>query len=298
MKIAIATDLSKGAVTAAVWGFGHARRLREAGEDVELTLLHSIHSRYPQIVDTAARLDDPGTRNQLDEEVRKWVGTNIGANDLDYEVHSLQGPARDQIPGYVRQNDVDWLAIGATGRGSLEKLVVGSTSEAIAHDPPCRMSICHPGHSDWSDDPSIQVAIDFSDPSERALDTAISLARTYGAELDVFHVVQPPTHGGFPHDVYEGTELEGVQDLIEMAREELDSTLEARSGELESIDWSREVVSGYPTREIVDRAESEDHDGVVLGSVGRSAFGDFLIGSVARGVVKHLPTSVILAPEE
>lgn len=298
MHIAVATDLSKGAVSAAVWGFDFARRMREAGRDVQLSVLHSVESRYPQIVDTAARLDDPGTRHKLEEEIRSWARTNFDRHDLDWDVESLQGPPHERIPDWVRDRDADWLAIGATGRGSLEKFVVGSTSESIAHSPPTTMTLCHQGYADWSDDPSLLVAVDFSDASTAAVECALDLAEAYGASLTFDHIVEPPTSGSLPHDPYEGTGLEDMGDLVEIARDELDTLLSSYRDRLEGLEYSQNVITGYPTRELVDRTEEGDHDAVVLGSAERSAFGDFLVGSVSRGVVKHLPSSVVLAPSD
>jgi nucleotide-binding universal stress UspA family protein len=72
--------------------------------------------------------------------------------------------------------------------------------------------------------------------------------------------------------------------------------LEDFAPQLESMDWTRDVITGYPTRELVAYAEDNDTDGIFLGTVGRSGLDDFILGSVASGVVKNMSTSVFLTP--
>lgn len=76
-----------------------------------------------------------------------------------------------------------------------------------------------------------------------------------------------------------GAEL--LEEATEIARER-DRTLET------------DVEVGKPKRTIVDRAEEEAYDAIVIGSHGREGVSRILLGSVAEGVVRRSPTPVIV----
>jgi nucleotide-binding universal stress UspA family protein len=294
MQLLVATDLSKGSVPAALWAFRYARRLDTT--DVEVTLAHAVHSRYPQIVDTGTRLDDPENRRQLANEIDDWLERNVPREDIPYSIEILEGRPRDVLPDLVEDVDADWLATGVTGRGALSKLVVGSTSETLAHNPPCNMAICHPKGIDWEEEPTIAVGVDFTDASARATRKAAEFARQIGASLHVLHVVAPPTYESYPFEGLEMGDVDDMSSLIERMRTELNHFLEDYESVLEGVDWHRHVLSGYPTEEITSFADREDVDGLFLGTAGRSAMADFVVGSVERGLVKHAPCSLFLTP--
>ena len=56
--------------------------------------------------------------------------------------------------------------------------------------------------------------------------------------------------------------------------------------------FATETVVGRPARTIVDYAEQEDVDAVVIGSHGGEAVGRVLLGSVAETVVRRSPVPV------
>ena len=54
------------------------------------------------------------------------------------------------------------------------------------------------------------------------------------------------------------------------------------------------IVIGNVSREIISFADKGKYDMIVLGSKGRSAVADFLIGSVAQRVLAHAKQPVLL----
>ena len=296
MHLVIATDLSKGSVPSALWGFRYARRLEARDADVELTVAHAVHSRYPQIVDQGTRLDDPDNRRQIAHEVEDWLERNLDTSGVPYETELLDGRPRDVLPELVDDLEADWLATGVTGRGALSKLIVGSTSEALAHNPPCNLAISHPRGIEWDDEPTIGVGVDFTDSSQRATRLAAEFARNIDASLHVLHVVSPPTYEGYPLEGLTDTDFEDMSALVDRMRSELDGFLDDLESDLEGVEIRRHVLSGYPTEEITHFAEDEELDGLFVGTAGRSAMADFVVGSVERGIVKHAPCSLFLTP--
>jgi nucleotide-binding universal stress UspA family protein len=145
---------------------------------------------------------------------------------------------------------------------------------------------------------SILVAIDGSESSMNAVDYAISLARKEDNVrlilLNVLNVdtvkkvassfVAAPTYG-----------LKEYEEHKKAVLEWLDSV--RKKFEKEGIQAMTEVVGGpFPvTSSIINYAENENVDLIVVGTRGNSGFKKLLLGSVASGVVTyaHCPVLVV-----
>lgn len=298
MKILIGTDLSMESLAALKQGAEMAERFREHGAEVDLYVCYveGQGTFYPQ-VGTKTILEDPDNRRRMEGQVEELIEEH--ADDVpEYELILEEGRAHKKLAEVAERLDIDWLVIGQSGQGALAKLVAGSTAEKLAHDPPCNLGIAHPDGIDWHKPADLVVGIDFSESSKKALNLAIDLAANTGAKLHVVHVVYPPGPIALPDGLvgYAGGEYQEVAAVKERAEGEMQALAKEHAGRLDDLDWTSTVITGYPTRELVGFAEDNDADAIVVGTVGRSAFDDFLLGSVASGVVKHMPCSVFLTP--
>lgn len=302
MKIVIGTDLSENSLAAARQGFAMAERMHTDDDPVEVYVAYveGQGTWYPQ-VGTSTILDDPDNRRRMEAQVQEFLEEQLGdelEGKLDYTLVLEEGRAAKLLPQIVDRVAADWLVVGQSGQGALARLVAGSTVEKLAHRPPCNLAIAHSRGVDWAGQPDILVGIDFSDASEKALNLGLDLAEQSGARLHILHVVYPPGPIALPDGLvgYAGGEYQEVAAVRERARSEMEVLVEKRQVRLDEINWTSEVVSGYPTREVVGYAEDNDIDAIIMGTVGRSAVDDFLLGSVASGVVKHMPCTVLLTP--
>jgi universal stress protein A len=123
----------------------------------------------------------------------------------------------------------------------------------------------------------ILFATDFSPTSDTALEVATSLARSSGATLIVAHVNTPlPPYGG------EGMMVPLTELDAERGREELNGVKVPDA----SVPVQRELLLGNPAPEIVNLADKEKADLIVIGSHGRTGLSRLLMGSVAEAVVR------------
>jgi nucleotide-binding universal stress UspA family protein len=138
----------------------------------------------------------------------------------------------------------------------------------------------------------ILAPTDFSDHSRHALKYACELAKRFGAELRLLHVVLPPTMA-----VTSGAPLPQ-----EVARPELGAREEFGKLEIPDADEIREVAReiqlGTPFVEIVRYAKANDVDLIVMGTHGRTGISHVLIGSVAEKVVRKAPCPVLTVRPE
>jgi len=138
----------------------------------------------------------------------------------------------------------------------------------------------------------VLVASDFSEPSDAALAYGRELARSFGAQLVVLHVVENLlTHvvggDGFvltDPDLQAAVEAEGKKRVDGLISDEDRLVLRAQ-GVI--------VTSNAPAFAIVDYAKSSAINLIVIGTHGRGAMAHLLMGSVAEHVVRIAPCPVL-----
>jgi nucleotide-binding universal stress UspA family protein len=138
----------------------------------------------------------------------------------------------------------------------------------------------------------ILVPLDGSSTSEAALTQAIALAKTCGADMTVVMVYDP-----FPYIVaaaeYGTYQAELAQDL----RLEAEHTVKAactrvRAAGLQVVSHVIELQKTW--RAILDVAESDKAELIVMGSHGRSGLDKLVMGSETQRVLQHTQLPVLV----
>ncbi len=136
----------------------------------------------------------------------------------------------------------------------------------------------------------ILVAVDFSEPSHKALQTAAQISADTGAELVLVHVWRPSSHtyGGlvFPITFAEDyikdatVKLAGLQHVAEAAG---------------ATRVTSEVLTGAPWHEVIEMVrKDQSFDLIIVGSQGLTGVKHVLLGSVAEKIVRHAPCPVLV----
>jgi nucleotide-binding universal stress UspA family protein len=132
----------------------------------------------------------------------------------------------------------------------------------------------------------ILVPTDFSAPSDAALVTAKELAARFGASLHLIHVLEDPyAVAAYSADAL-GYLPPGIKDSWQRdAEQRLDAllTLDERA---ELMATTKVLFSGSAAREIVEHAQNNQIDLIVMGTHGRGGLAHLLLGSVAERVVR------------
>ncbi len=145
----------------------------------------------------------------------------------------------------------------------------------------------------------ILVAVDFSSHSEHALAWALEAARRFEAPLVVLHVVHDP---GYAPGSYRDKGADGPQLQEEVAQEMMDDFLrkfaEAHPGQCAPEDLPNgmctKLAVGLPANRVVEVAEAEGAQLIVVGSKGRSALASILLGSKAERIAQLSPVPVTI----
>jgi universal stress protein A len=140
----------------------------------------------------------------------------------------------------------------------------------------------------------ILVPIDFSVPSQEALEYARGFARCFDGEIVLLHAVPPIGTSYFPEaPIFSGSEEK------ELEVEEMNLQAVAREGPLDaSIRVETLVRRGLPAHEIVEAAREIDADLIVIATHGYTGWKHFCIGSTTERVVRAAPCPVFVLREK
>jgi nucleotide-binding universal stress UspA family protein len=134
---------------------------------------------------------------------------------------------------------------------------------------------------------TVVLATDLSPTSEAATTAALDFAATVGARLLAVSVIDPGSLR------LPGGRYFARVDQVRAERERIAQELVARGRSLGvGVDFL--VWEGEPGESIIEAAEAESADLIVVGSHGRGAVGRFLIGSVSDHVVRNASCPVLV----
>lgn len=132
----------------------------------------------------------------------------------------------------------------------------------------------------------ILVAVDGSSFSEGVFDYALEEAKELDNHLTIPRVVPIFEYGR--EDVSEGSEGEFKE------AEEFVNRLKSKA-EDNGVEADTEVLTGMDiSMTIINYVKENDHDLIMVGGRGKSDLGTIHLGSVAEGVVKRAPCSVLV----
>jgi nucleotide-binding universal stress UspA family protein len=128
----------------------------------------------------------------------------------------------------------------------------------------------------------ILLPVDFPNPSLRVVHQAATLAHHFHSEIVMLHVVTALNQtAGVPED---GLELAGWDMLAEITKEAQKNLDQSLGPELEGLAIRRMLLKGDPAQAIVQTAQVEQADLIMMPSHGYT-FNQFLLGSVTAKVL-------------
>ena len=142
----------------------------------------------------------------------------------------------------------------------------------------------------------ILVPTDFSEYADKALEQGLDIAKQYHAKVFLLHVISAEflyqAETGFITD--EGLWQQIRNSQLAEAKEKLQNQINkfplAKEVEIVSI-----IREGIPYEKILEEGKEKGIDLIVIASLGRTGIAKYLIGSVARNVLKGSKCPVLLA---
>lgn len=290
MSILAATDLSDHSRHALRWASSLA-----ASREQALVVAHVVEELADDEVWTAL-FDTP------DDIERHVVQRGIEAT-RDFAESTLQdtpspstrqvmvaiGSAVHEVRRFADEHDVELIVAGTTGHGTLHNVLFGNTARRFTQHLHRPMAFV-PAGAPLPPPRRILAALDFSACSRAALRWAAGAAKGFNAPLTVVHALgvaalspdYEPTVNYMPN-----------LDLIEEERRERIEELLRELG----ADARVVIDRGTPAQAIADLTDSEGAELLVVGTHGRGALGQLVLGSVANRILRSAKCAVVTVPE-
>ncbi len=299
-KILIPVDFSEcsaAAVEQAVWLAASSR--------AELELLH-VWQAATFLAPDLGLSGAPPAALAFSELLEAQARQQLGKFEHELAVRGIrvarasaeQGDPWRVIVEAAKYRECDLLVMGTHGRTGLEHALLGSVVEKVLRHAPCPVLSVRAASSA----PAARaikrmlVPIDYSDSSRHALNAALALASTLGAELDVVHVWDRPSWMGDTLTVrVEGVDRPLGALIRDNAQAEMNDFLATLPDE-RVRKLPHRLISGDPAAAVLREREAGGHDLIVIGTHGRSGLKHLLLGSVAEKLTRLATVPVLTVP--
>lgn len=256
--------------------------LLAAGWDAELIVLHVLEeeravSREPGPLPSWRRPVDP------QQVAERQLRADLAELPRQTAVVVESGAPDEVIAGVAQSHACDLIVVGLARDEPLGRFSLGGTVSGLLRQTNVPVLIVkNRARAPYHD---IVVAVDFSDSSRHALETAARLFED--RELTALHAYSTPLEGlatdpaTYRRD-YRNVAVADYEAFLQGAR------LPAGRTPKPLIEW------GTPAHLLRDYVEHRNTDLVVLGTHGRSAVFDLLLGSVAREILAQVPCDALI----
>lgn len=201
----------------------------------------------------------------------------------------------DPVPSILNEAkaiDADLIVVGAKGHTMLHRLLLGSTSDSIATHAGCSVLVVRSKanrEEPFSDPPKLLVGYDGSAGSREAIAEQLSL--NWNPKTEVHLVSVAAQAYAFFDDTYaamaaayEDEQVERLRTDAEKMCGEIATTLPNTSLQVPRVNHIGDAI--------VNAAEENDDDLIVVGDTGHTLIGELFLGSTTKYVLRHAGCSV------
>jgi len=262
----------------------------------QVTALHVIHPMflYPPTILFAefpkSQLPTAAERRSLEEQLRAWLEP-AGRAGVKTDVLVDDGNPAPRILDHASRLQCDLVVMGTHGLGGFERFILGSVAERVLRKASCPVLTVPPAVVAAARVPYTRLlcCVDFSESSLEALRFAVSVAKESDAHLTILHVLDWPADDGLLVERFDTPEFRRLAE--EQARARLDAlvTDDVRV-------WCKpatKIGHGKPYRQILEVADREGSDLIVIGVRGRNPLDLTLFGSTTNHVVRRASCPVL-----
>ena len=212
-----------------------------------------------------------------------------GAQNFAEQEHALiktvceEGEAHERIVDLADAENCDLIIMGRRGLRPVERLLVGRvTARVIGHSQRDVLVVPLGTSVGWK---TILLATDGSKYSAVAAERAIVFAKSYGGELKVLSVVDVPTE-------FYAEAPQAVDDLIKKAKSYVADV--KKKAEAAGVKAETFIGEAEAHQAVLNLAQEQKADMIVIGSHGRTGLRRLLMGSVAEKVIGYAGCPVLV----
>lgn len=283
-KVLFPTDFSKCSEQALLHGVALAEQ-----NGAELHVVHVlVPFEYNPETMSKMRPTMDHVQEELERHAAEQLEDQVGRVSVRsaVEQHVVHGiSVAPVLIEYAAEHDMDLIVMGTHGRRSVARLFLGSVAEEIVRHSPCPVLTVREDHTATPPGSvkTILLPIDFSEHSKNAVSHAKHLAAAYRARLLLFHVVEETIHPSF-YVTGQTTMAAWFPEILDVCQREMMKILEASPGP--TVAAELHIVEGGAAYQIIEFAEAQSVDLIVIPTHGLTGIERFLLGSVAEKVIR------------
>ena len=275
-KLLVATDFSRSSIAA----LSYAENLVNL-YGKELLLTHVVSTGNVSPPEPLAVFSAPEIGQAMAEDLEQLTN-QLRRRGIQARAILSEGPVADALESLVQQEKPSLLVTGTHGAHGLERLILGSTAEAILRKVSCPVLTVGPSCANITQKnlalKTIVYATVLQHPSEAALMYAASLARELHAHVQLVHAIDEIND--MPADSLD-KEVQSQSVLLAKALQGCDSKVSVHR------------VYGEPVEAILRRVIATRADLIVLGAERGRKLAAFMPAGVAYGLIRSAPCPVI-----
>ena len=202
--------------------------------------------------------------------------------------------AAEELGLVAAAEDALAIVVGASHRGKLGQIMLGSVGASLLHGAPCAVAVAPIGYKETaSEGPmSVAVALDDAPESSLALEAGISLAERAGGTLTLLSVAETDFY--IKQAVWPGLPL---TEMTEFEREHAERILDDALAKVpEALSPGTRRFEGSPEHALPKI--TAEYDLVVVGSRGYGPFGQTFLGSVSAALIDGAKCPVFVVPRD
>jgi len=279
-KILWATDFSDEAQEALLYADAFAKAFK-----ANIVALHVIPDFSAALYDAAYVIKGELVRKvaAVKKDAEEKLKALQKARGLSFKSIVKEGTAAKVIIDVAEKEGVDLIVIGRRGMSAIEKLFIGSVANQVLRNSPVPILVTKKktGVPRFK---KIIVPTDFSEREEEERDFAWEIAKGFGAELTLLHVLELHDYEFSPRV------LEDMMDSL------LKRLKQRKKREKTEIKIREEVYRAINAAiGIVDFAETHNYDLIVISTCVQSKLERFFLGSTTEKVISytHIPIFAI-----
>jgi universal stress protein A len=236
-----------------------------------VTVIDCVAPFAPSIVDF---------QHSIEQEAKDSLGKLVSKiSEIKVEHEVLVGNPAAEIVAYAEESGCDVIVLGSHATHGLN-LLLGSVANAVLHKAKCDVLTIRVGENESSSRAhnyqKLLTPTDLEGDSCAVVDKAKDVANLYGATLDTAFVI--------PNDSISLMTYE--TDKVEKALDEF--------AEKNGINGDKSVLIGGISNSILEKADENNNDLVVVGSHRRSAIGRFFLGATANSILHEAKMDVLV----
>jgi nucleotide-binding universal stress UspA family protein len=204
----------------------------------------------------------------------------------NYQVLLTGGDPTTQILETVERNEVDLIVMATHGRTGIARGFLGSVTDATTSG--ANVPVVAIGNDMTAEDGQtkievVHVALDGSELADTAIPVAMSMAKAFGARLNLVRVVE--------------TERRGVE--VTLAQIHLDDHRLLLSKDNDDIEVQASLLRGSPAEELMAMGRSTSHAVMAITTRGNRGLTRIVRGSVADHLIRESTIPILIqSPQE